>query len=55
MTVVPIRPKETKLERFARLEAVRLATRPGPVGCDLCHYRPTSHPCGLCRSCRRRP
>lgn len=51
MTVVPLRPKESKLERFARLEALRLATRPEPHWCNRCGFRPTSRPSGNCRPC----
>ncbi len=53
--IVPIRPKETRLERFFRLEAERLRTRRVPTRCGRCGYRMTSAPTGLCRPCERRP
>lgn len=37
--LIPIRPKESKLERFERLEAIRLATRPEV---HYCGYLPGS-------------
>lgn len=47
--------KETKNERFERLERERLANRPDPQWCESCRFRLTSHPTGRCRPCRNNP
>lgn len=46
--------KETKAQRFERLERERLATRPDPIECTRCrmYWRKTQHPSGVCVACR---
>lgn len=49
--VVPIRPKETKQERFERFEKHRLAMRREPHWCRACGWRITSNKSQRCRRC----
>ena len=53
MVVVPIRPKESKLERFARMEARRLADRPTPTKCPTCWNMNDKGDGAPCRGCER--